>query len=302
MNRPTSAAGLAYALAAYLMWGLVPLFWKQLLHIPAAELVSHRIVWSLVFVLAVLAWQKRMPELKGVLRDRRRVLWLAGSTALISLNWGLYIWAVLDGRITEGSLGYYINPLVNVILGRVFLGETLRPAQLVSVGLAGVGVTWLAVQGDHFPWVAIALALSFGLYGLLRKQAPVRPLPGLAVETLIAVPVAAFILGTRGVEGTWAFSISTPLQVAFVFAGGAVTALPLLWFAHAAQRLKYSTLGIIQYLSPTIQLLLAVLVYGEPFTRAHAVTFICIWAGVAVYAIDAVVAQRRLMKQVPLAV
>lgn len=298
MDRKQTVTGLAYAVAAYLAWGLTPLFWKQLAHLPAPELVAHRVLWSLAIVVIVLALQRRLPEMKAILRDRRKVAWMAGSTALISLNWGLYVWAILNDRITEGSLGYYINPLVNVVIARAFLGETLRPAQAASVGLAGIGVVYLTVQGDHFPWIALTLALSFSLYGLLRKQAPVKPLPGLAVETLIAAPVALWLVGARGVEGTWAFATSTPWQLVLVFAGGAVTALPLLWFAHAAQRIRYSTLGIIQYLSPTMQLLLAVLVYGEAFTTAHAVTFVFIWAGVAVYAVDAMLEQRRTARLV----
>lgn len=293
--KPTDTTrGLLYAFAAHALWGLVPLFWKQLVHVPAPELVAHRVAWSLVFVLGILVWQRRVPELVALLRNRRAVLWTAAATALITVNWGIYIWAVIAGKITQASLGYYITPLLNVLLGRVFFGETLRGMQIASVVLAGAGVAFMAFELHEMPWVGLALAFSFGLYGVLRKQAPALPLPGLAVETLIGAPFAFLFIGWRGVEGTWAFAHSTPLQTALVFGAGALTALPLLWFAHAARRLRYSTLGLIQYLTPTMQLLLAVALYGEPFTRAHGVTFACIWAGVALYATDAVLAQRRL--------
>lgn len=301
MSLPKSAHGIAYALAAYVAWGLVPLFWKVLVHVPAPELVSHRVVWSLVFVVLALAWQKRLPEMKAILRDRKKLAWMTLSTALISINWGLYIWAVIVGNITQASLGYYINPLVNVLLARVFLGERLRPAQLVAVAIAAVGVSYMAVQGGEVPWIALTLAASFGVYGLIRKQTPMLPLPGLAVETLIAAPVAMVLLGARGFDGTWAFATSTPIQIAFVFAAGAVTAMPLLWFAHAARLLRYSTLGVIQYITPTMQLILAVLVFGEAFTPAHSVTFGFIWTGIAVYALDAVLAQRKMARAVVVA-
>lgn len=301
MSLPKSVHGIAYALAAYVAWGLVPLFWKVLVHVPAPELVSHRVVWSLVFVVLALAWQKRLPEMKAILRDRKKLAWMTLSTALISINWGLYIWAVIVGNITQASLGYYINPLVNVLLARVFLGERLRPAQLLAVAVAGVGVSYMAVQGGEVPWIALTLAGSFSVYGLIRKQAPMLPLPGLAVETLIAAPVAIALLASRGFDGSWAFSTSTPTQIAFVFAAGAVTALPLLWFAHAARLLRYSTLGVIQYITPTMQLLLAVLVFGEAFTPAHGVTFGFIWTGIAVYALDAVFVQRKMARAVVVA-
>lgn len=296
MRLPKSAHGVAYALAAYLSWGLVPLFWKVLAHIPASEILAHRVVWSLAFVFLALVAQKRLREVTAILSDRRKLAWMTLSTVLISINWGLYIWAVNAGNITQASLGYYINPLVNVVLARVFLGERLRPAQLAAVAIAGVGVGYMAVQGTDVPWIALTLAVSFATYGLIRKQAPMLPLPGLAVETLIAAPLAVAFLTSRGLDGSWAFATSTPVQIAFVFAAGAVTALPLLWFAHAARLLRYSTLGIFQYLTPTMQLLLAVLVFGEAFTEAHAVTFGLIWTGIAVYALDAVLRQRKLTR------
>jgi chloramphenicol-sensitive protein RarD len=298
--RPTptdqTATGLAYALAAYAAWGVVPVVWKQLGHVPPIELVSHRVFWSLLFVLALIAAKGRFGELRAVLADPKRRRWMLASTALISTNWFVFIWAVAAGRIAHASLGYYLNPLLNVLLGRLLLGEKLRRPQVVAVALAAGGVVNLAVAAGELPWVSIVLALSFSAYGLVRKQAPVEPLAGLAVETGLVAPVAVGVLAWSASAGTWAFETSTPGQLAWLLSAGAVTALPLLWFAHGARRLKYSTMGIVQYLAPPVQLALAVLVYGEPFTRAHAVTFGCIWAAVAIYAADAAWAQARVMR------
>ncbi len=281
-----SLSGLAPALAAYLAWGAFPLYWKQLGHVPSVELVAHRIVWSFLFVSVLLTVWRRWPEFLRVLRQGRVLAALLLSTSLISINWGIYIWAVNHGRVMEGSLGYYIGPLVNVLLGRLLLGERLRWLQVGAVGLAAVGVLNLVVGLGEVPWVALALAGSFSLYGLVRKLAPVEALTGLAVETGLATPVALGLLALAAWTEGHPVLGSTPRDTAFLLGSGLATALPLLWFAQAARRLRYSTLGIIQYLAPTGQLALAVLLYDEAFTPRHALTFGCIWAAVFLYSFD----------------
>lgn len=278
--------GVSYALAAYGAWGLFPIYWKLLSATSAVELVAHRILWSFVFVGVLLTVKRRWADYVKVFQNRRAVLALMLSTTLITGNWLLYIWSVNVGRVTEGSLGYYINPLVNVLLASVFLGEKLRPWQWAAVGLAALGVLNLAVGLGVVPWVSLGLALSFALYGLVRKLAPVDSLTGLAVETSLAVPAAVLFLGLVpfGQEGR-VLGANT-VESLLMIGTGLATALPLLWFAHAARRLRYSTLGLFQYIAPTVQLLLAVLVYGEAFTSRHAVTFALIWGAVILYAVD----------------
>lgn len=295
-SRARSTSGFAYALAAYGAWGVMPVLWKQFPRVGPFELVAHRIVWSFVAVAVLLTWYRGWREVLAVLRvpRDRRVLLL--STALISANWLIFIWAVAQGRVVEASLGYYINPLLNVLLGRLVLGEHLRPLQLLAVAIAGVGVAQLAVAAGVFPWISLALALSFAVYGIVRKQAPISPLTGLAVETGVVAPLALAWVAPLGWAGTWVYASHTGWESALLAGSGVATALPLLWFAHAARRLRYATLGIVQYLAPTLQLLIAVLVYGEPFSSTHAVTFACIWTAVALYATDTLRAHARVMQ------
>ncbi|WNG36983.1 EamA family transporter RarD [Archangium violaceum] len=279
-------SGFAYAFGAYVSWGCFPLYWKQLSHVPPVALVAHRVVWSFLFVAGLLTLRRRWSEILGVLRNGRALAALLLTTTLISLNWGLYIWAVNSGRMMEASLGYYINPLVNIVLARLILSERLRWLQVGAVALATLGVLNLAMGLGQVPWVALGLAGSFSLYGLMRKLAPVESLTGLAVETGLATPVGLGLL----LLGGWEQPVlgSTPRETLLLLGCGVATALPLLWFALAARRLRYSTLGIIQYLSPTLQLALAVLVYGETFTSRHAMTFACLWTAVALYAFDGI--------------
>ncbi len=280
-------AGVGYAVLAYGSWGFFPIFWKQLRGVGPFEVLSHRVIWSCVFVVLLLALQDKTGVVAAAVRDPRTRRVLGASTALIAVNWFLFIWAVGSGHILEASLGYYINPLVNVALGRIFLGERLtRPAQ-VAVALASFGVAVLAVGTGVMPWVSLVLAATFGLYGLCRKVAPVGPLVGLAVETLATAPIAIaglawLILDDQAVTTSGA---STRTWLFFILSGPA-TALPLLAFAEGARRLRYTTLGIVQYLAPTLQFLCAVVLYGETFTRHHAVAFGFIWTAVAVYVAD----------------
>ncbi len=287
-GKDTPATGLLCAVGAYLAWGFLPVYWKQVHHVPAGEVLAHRIVWSFVFVALLLAVLRRWRHVLCVLHDGRSLRALLLSTALISGNWGLYIWAVNTGHVTESSLGYYVNPILNVVLARVVLGEKLRPLAKVALVLATVGVSVMALGLGELPWISLALALSFSLYGLVRKRAGVDPLTGLTAEVGFASPFAlAFLLTRPHREGSGLLGWE-PVDSAWLVGSGVATAVPLLLFATGVARLRYSTVGIVQYISPTCQLALAVFMFGEAFTQMHAITFAFVWTAVALYAIDGV--------------
>jgi chloramphenicol-sensitive protein RarD len=271
---------------AYSTWGLLPIYWKLFGTTPAIEVLSHRMIWSAVFLSGILLVQRRLDDLLAMLRLPRQVLVLLLTASLLSFNWGLYIYGVNSDRVVEASLGYYINPLVTVLLGFVFLKERLYRGQQVAVALAVVGVGYFIWRLGTVPWIALALAISFAFYGLLRKVVPVAPLVGLAVETLLITPITLLFVVWLGVTGQGRFGESLPMTLLFIGAGVA-TSMPLLWFNNAAKRLKLATLGFFQYLAPSLSLLLGVFVYGEPFTPVHAVTFGCIWTALLLYSVTA---------------
>ncbi len=288
-NAPDERArGVAYAVATYLAWGLLPLYFKALRGVPAIEVLAHRVVWSLLLLAVVLGARAGA---RGFAAPFRRLPILAVTTALIASNWLVYIWAVQSGRVLEASLGYFVNPLVNVLLGVAFLGEALSARQRAAVALAGAGVAVLVVRAGTFPWIALALASSFGLYGLLRKRAGVEAVGGLLAETALLAPLALGYLAFRAASGAGAFGSAPPVSL-LLLAAGPITALPLVGFGLAVRRLRLSTMGLVQYLAPSGQFLLAVLVYREPFGPAHAVAFACIWASLALYSWDAIVRTR----------
>lgn len=283
-------AGIAYALAAYLLWGVFPMYWKLLGDVAPDVLVAHRVVWSFVSLFPIAWLAGRLPACRRALGDPslRRAMLL--STVLIGANWFLFVYAVGTGRVLSASLGYYMNPLLNVLLGRVLLDERLSRAQAIAVALAFVGVVNLAVAKGELPWISVALAFTFAGYGVVRKRAPIDSLSGLVVETGLVTPVALaylVVIGDRALT-----TLPTP-HAAMLIGAGLATAVPLMLFTEGAKRLRYTTLGIVQYVAPTCQLALAVLVYDEPFTRAHGVTFACIWSAVALYATDSLLASRR---------
>jgi chloramphenicol-sensitive protein RarD len=285
--------GVAAVSTAFFIWGIFPLYLKPLTHVPAIEILAHRIAWCLLFVLGWLAWKGRLHEVAAAFRDRSVLRNLALSAALISLNWGLYVWAVSNGRVLEASLGYFIGPLVNVMLGVVALHERLNRSQWTAVALATIGVAWLTAAAGGLPWVSLALAFSFGTYGLVRKVANVGAVPGLAIETMLLAPVALAFLAWLESNGTGAFG-QPPLHVSLLLAGsGLVTALPLALFSTGARLIPYSVVGIIQYIGPTLQLLLGVFLYREPFAGARAIGFSIIWAGIAVFVADSYLRSRR---------
>ncbi|MCP5197807.1 MAG: EamA family transporter RarD [Gammaproteobacteria bacterium] len=279
-----AAIGLLNALGCFSLWGSFPLYFKLLQHVPALEVLAHRVLGSAVLLVAlILAWGQ-WPALRAEFRHRRRLGFYLLTALLISGNWLLYIWAVQNGRILEASLGYYINPLVNVLLGVLFLSERLNPRQRLAVSIAAIGVLVLVIGHGVFPWISLTLAFSFGGYGLLRKKAGHAATLGLCVETVLIAPAALLFLAVQG-GGAWGQGDGQ--TDALLLAAGLVTVVPLLMFLQATQRLRLSTVGLIQYLTPTLQFLLAVAIYREPFTGIHLAAFGCIWLALALYSVDA---------------
>jgi len=290
-SKPTVESGAFYAVLAYTAWGLLPIYWKFFGQIPAVEVLSHRIIWSMVFLTGLLLLQQRSSEFNQLWHSPIRLRILLITASLLTFNWGLYIYGVNTDQVVETSLGYFINPLVNVMLGFVFLQERLNRPQKLAVLLASVGVANFAWQFGQVPWIALGLAFSFAFYGLLRKVAAVAPMVGLAVETLLVTPVALILVGYWAATGVGHLDVSWSINLLFI-GSGVTTSLPLLWFNNAAKRLRLSTLGFFQYIAPSLQLILGVFLYHEPFTRTHAVTFGCIWLALVIYSTTSLVTRR----------
>lgn len=288
-----AGAGLAAAVAAFTIWGLLPLYLKPLSQLSALEIMSHRIVWSCVLVFAWLAVRGELGAVRVAIANPATRLRLVASATLVSLNWLIYVWSVTHGHVIESSLGYFINPLLNVVLGVLLLGERLDGQQKFAVGLAAAGVLYLTVIGGRPPWIALALAASFGLYGLIRKVVAVEAVPGLATETLLLAPLALAFLLWLGAQGTGAFGHSTPHVTALLAGSGFVTALPLALFAFGARRIPLSTVGLVQYIGPTLQFLLGLWLYREPFDLQRGIGFAFIWSALAVYFFRAPVLRLR---------
>ncbi|TVY10558.1 EamA family transporter RarD [Paenibacillus cremeus] len=278
MNR-----GIIYAVLAYVAWGLLPLYWKLFASLSSWEILGHRVLWSFVFVALLLLIGKRFRELMAVLRQKSTLFPVIWSSLLISANWLIFIWAVNNGHIVETSLGYYMNPIINVLLGVLFLKERLHPAQWLSIGLAFVGVLVLAVSYGAFPWISISLALSFGLYGLAKKRMKLDPMLSLGGETVVVLPLAVLYLSFIGVQGQTHVGALDAGRLILLLLSGAATAMPLFWFAQAAKRLTLSTVGFIQYIGPSISLVLGVLLFKEPFTPVHMVCFSLIWGALVLF-------------------
>lgn len=279
--------GYLLGLTTFSIWGLFPLYFKSVEQFAPLEIVTQRAIWSALFGSLVLLLWKHPGWWQELLAHPKRIGVLMISSLLIATNWLIYVWAVNNDHMVEASLGYYINPLVNVVLGLLILRERLRPLQWLAVAMAAVGVALQLITLGEFPWVSIALALSFGSYGLLRKQAPVAALPGLVVETWLLLPIALAWLLLFGEGASTEPAFWTDPQALWLMAAGPVTLIPLLCFNAAARHLPYSTLGFLQYITPTLLLALAVLVYKEPFPADRQLAFFCIWAGLAVYSYDA---------------
>ncbi|MER9939376.1 EamA family transporter RarD [Mesorhizobium sp. M0088] len=275
--------GFLLALGAYLLWGLLPFYMKAVAHLPLAEVIAHRIVWSVPIAAAVLIWAGRMADFKAALRSPRTIAMAALTAALISVNWGIYVWAIAVDRTVETALGYYINPLVNVVVGALLLGERLDRLQIAAVVLAAVAVTVLTVEGGKLPWVSLALAFSFAAYAFFRKTLPIGPSQGFLLEVLLlSVPALGYIVYLIATEQDHIVS-SSGTDTALLIGCGPVTSIPLLLFAFGARLLRLSTIGIMQYIAPTIVFLIAVLIFDEPFGTTQAIAFGLIWTALAMY-------------------
>jgi chloramphenicol-sensitive protein RarD len=282
----TRRAGFLFGVGAYLCWGVMPLYFKLIAQVDAVEIVAHRILWSLIFLAILASLWRRWPAIREAAATGRVLTTLLVTSLLIAVNWLVYVYAVVSGHVLEGSLGYYLNPLVNVLLGVVLLKERLSIAQGVAVALAAAGVAVLAAGAGSGLWISLTLAVSFASYGFLRKIAPVDSLEGLSIETAILAPVALgwlLWLQADGAGGFLHFGLGIDLLLVL---GGAVTSIPLLLFTAAARRLPYSTLGFLQYIAPSLQFLLAVLAFGEPLTRAHMICFGAIWTALLIFTLD----------------
>jgi chloramphenicol-sensitive protein RarD len=281
-------SGLIAGIAAFGTWGIIPAYWKLFITISASEILAHRFVWTTGFLVGLLSWQQRWPEVRDAVRSRRAFFYCLASGLAISVNWFCFIWAVNAGRVLETSLGYFMTPLMSVLLGATFLREKLTRIQFLSVLLALVGVLNLTFGYGRFPWLALTICVSFGLYGLLRKKSGVRPIPGLFLETTLLAPVAACYLIYLQRAGIAALNSAGWSMILLSISTGIVTGLPLVWFGHAARHLRLTTLGFLQYLSPSCSFFLGVFLFHEPFTRAHLITFSCIWIALAVFTTEAI--------------
>lgn len=283
----SQGSGLFYGIGAYLCWGLLPIYFKQMPHYGAVEIVANRIIWSLLFMAAVLAATGAMREFSRNLRNRQVMLAMTGSAAMIGINWLIYVWAIGAGHILGASLGYFLNPLVNVALGVILLKERLRTLQKLAIGVAALGVAMMAVSALDTLWISLVLAVSFAVYGFIRKVAPIGPRQGLAAETLILTPFAGAYLLWLLANGTAQFGVEAMPSILLVVGGG-ITSIPLLLFATAARRMTLTALGILQYLAPTLQFLCGVLLYGEHLSTGQLAAFTAIWTGLAIFTFDSI--------------
>jgi chloramphenicol-sensitive protein RarD len=291
--------GILYGLLAYGLWGFFPIYWKLIDEVPATQIFSHRIIWSFIFLMMIIFVRRDLLAFRTAIKDKRIIVIYMGAALLISVNWLTYIWGVNAGFIVETSLGYFINPLVNVLLGVVFLREKLRPMQWIPVGLAFAGVLYLTLNYGALPWIALVLAFSFGLYGLIKKAAPLNSLHSVSFETgMLFFPAVLFLIYAES-QGNGSFGHTAGITTLLLVFTGIVTALPLLLFANAARMINLSTLGILQYLAPTIQFLIGVFLYGEPLTASRLIGFAFIWTALILYSLENIYMRRRSTLSLP---
>ncbi|CAM4178706.1 EamA family transporter RarD [Pseudoalteromonas ostreae] len=285
-TNPEQRKGVILACMAFFMWGLAPIYFKLLQHISAFEILMHRVVWSVLFIVIIVAVLKQWHKVQHVLKHPKLIAMLVITATLLGFNWGLFIWAVNNGHMLDASLGYYINPLLNVLLGMLFLSEKLRKWQALAVALALCGVVIQVISFGSFPVVALSLAGSFAVYGLLRKKLPIESLPGLLLEALILLPVALVYWWLMTPSNSSDFAANNWHTNILLISAGVITTLPLLCFTGAAKRLQYTTLGFFQYIGPSLMFVLAVVFYGEVFSAERIVTFACIWGALAIFSWD----------------
>ena len=285
--------GMLAAFIGYVGWGLLPVFWKQISHVPAQEIMAHRMVWLLPVILLLLALRRQWGWLRDLRSRPKTIVPYVATAMLLGLNWFTYIWAVNNNHIVETSLGYFVSPLISVLLGLIFLQERLRPGQWVAIGVAAVGVLYLTVNYGRLPWVALSLALTFCIYGLIRKTTPLDAFEGMGAEaTLMFAPALLFLLGLER-AGTGSFGHGSALTSVLLALVGVATAVPMLLYNFGVQRITLTSIGILQYVAPTLQFLLGVLVYREPFTAMRLLGFSIIWGGLLLYTIEGVLIRRR---------
>lgn len=278
--------GILYALCAYVIWGMFPIYFKSLQEIPPLEVLMYRMVWALTFLAIVLSVRRQWAWLWPVLKRPKVLAGFTASALLLSSNWFLYIWAVNQDRVVDASLGYFMTPLVNVLLGSVILKERLRALQWMAVGMAALGVLWLTWQSGHPPWVSLMLGITFGMYGLLRKTAALGTLEGLSLETMLLFPLAIISLLFMTSQGAHGFADASTTTKWLMIASGPITAIPLLMFAAAARLVPLSTMGLMQYITPSLQLMVGIWLYHEPFGGARLIGFAAIWIALTLYTID----------------
>ena len=292
----SARAGLGAAITAFVIWGIFPLYFLPLRNVPAPQFLAHRIVWCCLLVFAWLGVRGELGEVRAALAHPVSRIRLLGSASFISVNWLVYIWAVTHGHVIDASLGYFINPLLSVVLGVLVLGERLTRTQKVAVGIAAVGVVYLAVIAGRPPWIALMLASSFAMYGLIRKVVVVGSIAGLATETLLLAPLALAFLVWCEASGTAALGHSSTLVNVLLVCSGLVTAVPLVLFAYGARRIPLSTVGLVQYIGPSLQFLMGIVAFREPFSVARGVGFVIIWTALVIYAADGLWRARRLRR------
>lgn len=286
--------GLAFAITAYVLWGFLPLYMKLLSHISPAEVVAHRVIWSVPIAVVVLLLLRRTKDLMSALRDPKMLAMACVTAALVSLNWGIYVWAITSGNALEAALGYYMNPLFSIALGALLLGEKLSRAQLLAIGLAASAVAVLVIDGGGVPWAALGMMLTWGFYALGKKQLPIGPNQGFLLEVLILLPFALGYVGYLSLQGTSLFEFDLSRDTLLFLGCGVVTAIPLMIYANGAKLLRLSTIGILQYIAPTMIFLLAVFLFDEPFGRARAIAFPLIWLALIVYTTSMIRQMRRV--------
>ena len=289
--------GVLLAIGAYLMWGIIPLYWKQLQHVGSVEILVGRVIWSFVFtvlfVLLIRQYKQMIADIKMLWKNKKQFFLLFVASVFVSLNWGIFIWAVNNGHLLQTSLGYYINPLISVLFGLIFFKEKISRATAVAVIIAAIGVGYQAVLGGTIPWVSLALALTFAFYGVIKKQIPLDATRGLAIETLFVLPIAVSIYIYLMKTSEIAFMHVDWKTNLLLMGGGIVTAVPLVLFAKSAQKIPLYLLGFIQFLAPTISLMLGIFLYKEPFTLTEFITFVCIWLAVFIFSASKVLEARK---------
>ncbi|HOU45033.1 MAG TPA: EamA family transporter RarD [Anaerolineaceae bacterium] len=292
--------GVLFALAAYILWGFFPLYFKAIQQVSALQILAHRIAWGFVFTLAVVLVLRQWKEFRASVFNRRTFLIYAGASVVLGINWFTYVWAVITNHVVESSLGYFINPIVSVLLGVIFLRERLRTFQWVAIAMVTAGVVYLTITFGQLPWISLVLAVTFGFYGLLKKIAPLGALHGITLETaVLTIPSLVYLLIVNA-NGTGTFGHSTPLLDFLLVLSGPVTAIPLLLFATGARRIPLTTIGLLQYIAPTLQFLLGVLVFHEPFDQTRLIGFMIIWLALVLFSVENLLARRRTPSAAPI--